>query len=90
MPNVFVLPVIRREDYAAFRRDVGTTLPSTHEEWIGLFAKEVAAARSEGKTVIETVVNYGDFVRYCHANGYRPDAMTLLDFAKIQKPLGEA
>jgi len=90
MPKIFVLPVIRREDYAAFRRDVGPALASTYEEWVSLFAKEVAAARGAGKTVVEIVVNYGDFERYCSTNGYRPDPIVLLDFAKTQKRLGEA
>jgi hypothetical protein len=87
---VFVIPKIGREDYPAFRRDIGPALASTYEEWTALIAKEVAAARAEGKTVVENRVNYSEFVQYCRANGHRPDAITLFDFAKTQKRLGEA
>jgi len=37
---VFIIPVIRREDYDAFRRDVGAKLANTYDEWAKLFEKE--------------------------------------------------
>ena len=87
--KVFVLPVIRRQDYDAFRRDVGPNLANSYDEWTRLFAHEVAEARRIGKTVIEAEVNYDDFTRYCHANGKKPDPISLLEFA-MHRPLGEA
>jgi hypothetical protein len=45
MTKVFVIPVIRREDYDAFRRDAGSTLANTYDEWMKLLTKEVAQAR---------------------------------------------
>jgi hypothetical protein len=87
--KVFVLPVIRRQDYDAFRRDVGANLAKTYDEWVALFAGEVAEARRIGKTVIEAEVNYDDFTRYCRTNGKKPDPMSLLEFA-MHRPLGEA
>ena len=33
MTKVFVTPVIRREDYDAFRRDVGSTLAHIYDEF---------------------------------------------------------
>jgi hypothetical protein len=89
MPKVFVLPVIRREDYDAFRRDVGANLAATYDEWAKLFDREVAEARKSGKTVVEAAVDYDAFTRYCRDSGKKPDPQLLLQFA-IQKPLGEA
>jgi hypothetical protein len=67
--KVFVVPVICREDYDAFRRDVGSTLANTYEEWVNLLSKEVAEARGSGKTVVEAKVNYDEFRRYCSTTG---------------------
>ena len=89
MTKVFVLPVIRREDYDAFRRDVGPNLSNTYDEWAKLLANEVAEARRIGKTVVEAEVNYDEFTRYCRTTGKKPDPMVLLDFA-MHRPLGEA
>jgi hypothetical protein len=85
----FVLPVIRPEDYNAFRRDIGHHIANSYEEWAKLVAGEVAQARQDGKTVVERVVVYSDFTRYCVAMGRKPDAEILLQFA-AHTPLGEA
>jgi hypothetical protein len=87
MTKVFVLPVIRRQDYDAFRRDVG--LADTYDEWAKLFANEVEEARRLGKTVVEAEVNYDEFTQYCRSTGKKPDPMVLLEFA-MHRPLGEA
>jgi hypothetical protein len=89
MANVFIIPVIRREDYDAFLRDVGPNLADTYDEWAKLFAKEVAEARRLGNTVIETVVNYDEFVRYCATYRQKPDPQILLNFVR-SKPIAEA
>jgi hypothetical protein len=89
MGQLFVLPVIRPEDYTAFRRDIGYHIANTYEEWAKLVAGEVARARRDGKTVIERVVNYNDFLQYCRKIGKTPDAAVLLQFA-ARTPLGQA
>jgi hypothetical protein len=61
MGKLFVLPVIRPEDYTAFRRDIGHHIADTYEEWAKLVAGEVAQARQDGKTVIERVIDNDDF-----------------------------
>ena len=90
MPEVFVLPVIRREDYDAFRRDVGPNLADSFDEWSKLLAKEVAEARLQGRNVVLAPINYEPFTRYCRAKGKKPDPQILLDFAISTKPDGEA
>ena len=90
MPKVFVLPVISREDYDAFRRDVGLNLADSFDDWSKLLAGEVAEARQQGRKVILAPINYDEFTRYCDANGKKPDSQTLLDFAISTKPDGEA
>jgi hypothetical protein len=87
--KVFVIPVIRREDYDAFRRDVGPTLASTYDEWAKILSNEVAEARRTGKTVVEAEINYDEFRQYCSTAGKKPDPVTLLEFA-AHRPLGEA
>jgi hypothetical protein len=89
MAKLFVLPVIRRQDYDAFRRDVGPNLATSYDEWARLLANEVAEARRIGKTVVEAEVNYDEFTRYCRTSGKKADPMTLLEFA-MHRPLGEA
>ena len=90
MPKTFIFPVIRREDYDAFRRDVGPNLADSYDEWAKLCAGEVAEARLQGRDVVLAPINYEEFARYCRANGKRPDSKTLLDFAIANKPDGEA
>ena len=90
MPKVFVLPVIRREDYEAFRRDIRPNLAETFDEWTKLFANEIAEARRLGKNVILAQVNYDEYTRHCRANRKKPDPQSLLDFAISKKPVGEA
>jgi hypothetical protein len=90
MPKVFVLPVIRREDYDAFRRDVGPNLADSYDEWAKLCASEVAEARLQGRNVVLAPINYGEFTRYCDANGKKPDPKILLDFAISNQPDEEA
>jgi hypothetical protein len=87
--KAFVIPIIRREDYDAFRRDVGSMLASTYDEWAKILSNEVAEARRSGKTVVEAEVNYDEFRRYCSMTGKKPDPMALLEFA-AHRPLGEA
>ena len=89
MTKVFVLPVIRRQDYDAFRRNIGPNLADSYDEWAKLFANEVAEARRLGKTIVEAEINYEEFIRYCSANAKKPDPMVLLEFA-IHRPRGTA
>jgi hypothetical protein len=89
MTKVFVLPVIRRQDYDAFRRNIGPNLADSYDEWAKLFANEVAEARRLGKTIVEAEINYEEFTRYCNANAKKPDAMVLLEFA-THRPRGTA
>jgi len=90
MPKVFVLPVIRHEDYDAFRRDVGLTLADTYDDWAKVFAGEISEARLHGKNVVLAPVNYDEFTQYCSANEKNPDPQSLLDFAISTKPEAEA
>jgi hypothetical protein len=53
------------------------------------FAEEIAEARRLGNTVIETIVNYNEFVRYCATHGHKPDPQILLNFVR-SKPIAEA
>lgn len=89
MAQVFVLPVIRREDYDAFSRDVGLNLTTTFDQWTKLLISEAAEARQQGRTVIETEINYPEFKQFCDKNGRKPNPQTLLEFA-THRPIGEA
>jgi hypothetical protein len=89
MTKVFVLPIIGRKDYDAFRRDLGSKLAGTYDEWAKLLSNEADAARRLGKTVVEVDIDYDEFTRYCVASGKKPGPLVLLQFA-IHKPLGEA
>jgi hypothetical protein len=90
MPKTFIFPLIRREDYDAFRHDVGPNLADSYDEWAKLCAGEIAEARLQGKNVVLAPVNFEDFTRYCHTRGKKPDPQILLDFAISTKPDGEA
>jgi len=83
------LPVVRREDYDSFRRDVGLNLTTTFDQWTELLESEAAEARRQGRTVVETEINYTEFKEFCSKNGLKPDPQTILEFA-THRPLGEA
>jgi hypothetical protein len=81
----FVLPVISRKDYNAFRRDVGPNLAESYDEWSNQFAGELSAAERRGDTIVDVEVRYGDFIAYCHTHGINPDPKVLLAFSLVKK-----
>lgn len=90
LTSVFVIPVICREDFASFARDLGLASKQTFEDWSKLLAGELAEARAQGKTIIEAEVRYAEFSEYCAKRSRKPDAMLLLEFVSRPKPLSEA
>ena len=56
---------------------------------MGKASNEIGEARRLGDTVIEAVVNYDEFVRYCATQGRKPDPQILLNFVR-SKPIAEA
>jgi hypothetical protein len=89
LAHVFVLPVIRREDFDTFKRDVGLNPTTTFDQWQKLFESEAAGARRQGRTVLETEINYTEFKQFCSNSGRKPTPQTLLEFA-MHRPRGEA
>ena len=72
MPMVFPLPVIRPEDYDAFRREVGSDLADTYDEWLDLHREQVDEARRRGDPVAEIEVKLDEFIGFCRATGTSP------------------
>lgn len=88
--SAYVIPVIRREDYAAFARDLNLDSEQTFDDWSQLWASELAEARRQGKAVVEVEIRYDEFARYCVERSRKPDAVLLHEFVTRPKPLSEA
>ena len=88
MPMVFPFPVILPDDYEAFRREVGSDLADTYDEWLNLHREQIDETRRRGDTVAEIEVQFDEFIAFCLATGATPDAKTLLDFT-IKKSSGQ-
>lgn len=78
---IFTLPILHREDYDAFRRDVGPDLADTYDEWMEFFAEQRDEAVRRGETVIDVQINHHEFIRFCRASGAHPNLKLMLDFA---------
>jgi hypothetical protein len=87
LARVFVLPVIRREDCDAFKRDAGLVPTTTFERWTKLLESEAAEARRQGKTVVEAEINYTDFKLFCARTGENQTRRHFLNSPRID-PLG--
>jgi hypothetical protein len=53
-----------------------------------VFAKEVAEARRLGNTIIETVMDYDEFIQHCAKHGHKPDPQILANFARSKTHRG--
>lgn len=84
---IFTLPIIRREQYDAFRRDLGPDLADTYDEWAKLFADELGKAKRRGDSLVEIEIDYDQFIRYCRTEGQQPNAEILRRFAVKQSTL---
>jgi hypothetical protein len=85
MPKVFLLPILRPHQYDAFRREIGLDLANSYDEWAKLFADDLAKAQRRGDSTFEVEVDYDEFIRYCSAEGHKPDAELLRRFAVFKK-----
>ena len=85
MPNKLFVFVIRENEYPAFRRAIPTNLADTFDEWAKHIKDERDEAIRGGDTIVDVEVNFDEFMRDCRANGTKPDAKVLLDFALRKK-----
>jgi hypothetical protein len=83
-PIIFPFPVISEEDYPAFRREVGSRLADSYDEWLKLHREQVEQARRNGDTVAEIEIKYDEFIIFCRTTGTSPNMNTLLDFTVKQ------
>jgi hypothetical protein len=78
---IFTLPILHREDYDAFRRDLGADLADTYDKWMEFYAEQRDQAIKRGERVIDVQVNHHEFIRFCRSTGAQPDLKLLLEFA---------
>jgi hypothetical protein len=82
MPTEEPIPLIRREDYEAFKRLMGEHLPDTYEGWLQL-------ATNRRNECIRNAIPYRDvdvypdkFAAWCTGMGMACDGATLSKFAR--------
>jgi len=83
----YELPVIRSDDYDAFRAIPTLDLPDTYDEWLKLFAERKSEHAQRAFRIIEIKVNSHEFARYLAAKRTPGNLKTLSDFT-IEKSLG--
>jgi hypothetical protein len=87
MDEIYDLPIIRADDYDAFRRIPTRDLPDTYNEWLKLIAERRLERGRLGFQVVEIQVNSGEFTRYLTTNGQAANLKTLADLC-IEKRHG--
>ena len=78
---IFHVPILRRDQYEAFRREVGPDLADTYDEWLKLIGDRRTEALRRGETLVEVEVNFDKFIEFCRTRGTSPNLKTLRDFA---------
>jgi hypothetical protein len=84
---IFFFPSIKRDDYNAFRRIVGSDLPYTFDEWANEQTKLVAERVSGCSLTRSVEVNPNEFVEYLRLPGRRASRHELNNFAFHQSGL---
>jgi hypothetical protein len=75
-------PLIRREDYDAFRRLAGADFPDSYDVWFNLASKEDLQRTRVGYRVEQRQVDPDEFARYCSAYKTRADGISLAQFVR--------
>ena len=83
----YELPLIRADDYDAFRAIPTLDLPDTYDEWLQLFSERKLEHAQRGFRIIEVEINSGEFTRYLRAKGTSANLQILRNFT-IEKSLG--
>jgi hypothetical protein len=65
MATVFSVPVLRPEQYDAFRRDLGSDLADTYDGWLEFVHKHRSERLRQGGTLVDVEVDHDQFVRFC-------------------------
>jgi hypothetical protein len=77
----FYQPLIRSEDYQAFRRLLQADLPDSFEVWGEMRFERLAKLRNAGHDTPDIEVNPTEFIAHCHATGQNPSLHALWNFA---------
>ena len=88
MKTEIPLPIIRPDQYKAFRGEMGTDLPNTQDEFAELIKNQRNEALRRGEIPVPVDVEFHEFKRFCGSRGTKPNAKTLTDFA-IEKRAGK-
>jgi hypothetical protein len=81
MAKVFPVPVIRQNQYDAFRREIGPDLADTYDEWAKRFQESVKDSLMRGDTFVPIEVDFNAFEWFCGVTRKLPTLEALLDFA---------
>ncbi len=79
--GTYFFPLIRREDFEAFRRVMKGEFPATFEKWHYLRLKEVSDEQGAGQTAVDVQIDPDEFAEFCLTSGASPDRDTLYRFA---------
>jgi hypothetical protein len=85
--DVEVFPLILPNDYAAFRRLVGSDIPDTYDEWFNLQRKEIREFVQAGRATKTIEVHSNEFSRFLRERGANANIVSLRNFT-IEKDAG--
>jgi hypothetical protein len=88
VPSAFAIPILRRNQYEAFRREVGSDLANTYDGWLEYLGDRRVEATKRGETMVEVEIDFDHFMMFCRTRGRNPNLKALLYFA-VEKSTGQ-
>jgi hypothetical protein len=75
---MFILPSISQDNFEAFRKYLGESLPRSYNDWLRLRSSWIA--ENGANEVIEIDVVPSEFAEYISRRGKNPDLSALLEY----------
>jgi hypothetical protein len=80
----YPVPLIRRQDYEAFRGIPTRNLPDTFDQWQYKHAEQAAHITGGGHIAEYIEIDPQEFADFCHATGQEASLQTIRFFAEEQ------
>ena len=86
--RAMILPVFTPDQYDAFRKEIGTDLADSYDEWLKLHREQIEQAVQRGEQWVQIEVKFDEFVAHCRATGAPADMNTIRLFS-VKKSEGK-
>ena len=82
MPPRVAVPLLRREQYAAFGNFLGRDLPDVYDDWLLFVADHLNELRRKRHLFVEVEIDPTEFSAWCTAHATARSRKALFEFAR--------